>query len=144
MRRRGRVRLRLDGGLPGVGPDYGAIRRGGVAFVVIGTALLGAVAYALPEAVHDLTLDTPRVGLFVSCVVLGASLAASGVLMFLVPSRPEMARAAYRATLAMEVVVVAVLVAAAVATRSHYPLFVLFVQVPATVGMALKELRRLM
>ena len=61
--------------------------------------------------------------------------------MFLVPSRPAMARAAYRATLAMEAVVVAVLVAAAVATRSHYPLFV---QVPATVGMALKELRRLM
>lgn len=143
MRRGGRVRLRLGGGLPGVGPDYGAIRRGGVAFVIIGAALLGAVAYALPEAVHDPTLDAPRVGLIVSCVVLGASLAASGVLMFLVPSRPEMARAAYRATLAMEAVVVAVLVAAAVATRSHYPLFVLFVQVPATVGMALKELRRL-
>lgn len=139
----GKSRLR-PGGLPGVGPDYGALRRGGVAFVLIGAAFLGAVAYALPQAVSDPTLDAPRVGLIVSCVVIGASLAASGVLMFLTPSRPAMARAAYRATLAMEAVVVAVMVASAAVTRSYYPLFVLFVQVPATIGMSLKELRRLM
>ena len=75
MARGGRGAPLPSGGLPGVGPGCGATRRGGVAFVIIGAALLGA---------------------------------------------------------------------AAVATRSHYPLFVLLVQVPATVGMALKELRRLM
>lgn len=144
MARGGRGAPLPSGGLPGVGPDCGAVRCGGVAFVIIGAALLGAVAHALPEAARDPTLDAPRVGLIVSFVAIGASLAAGGALMFLTPSRPAMARAAHRATLAMGAVAVAVLVAAAVATRSHYPLFVLLVQVPATVGMALKELRRLM
>lgn len=139
----GKSRLRLDRAW-GLGSDYGTLRRGGVALVVIGAAFLGAVAYALPKVASDQALDAPRAGLVVSCVVLGASLAASGVLMLLVPSRPGMARAAYRATLATEALVAAVMVAAAVVTRSGYPLFVLFVQVPATMGVALKELRRLM
>lgn len=49
MARGGRGAPLPSGGLPGVGPGCGAIRRGGVAFAVIGAALLGVVAHALPS-----------------------------------------------------------------------------------------------
>lgn len=49
MARGGRGAPLPSGGLPGVGPGCGAVRRGGVAFVIIGAALLGVVAHALPS-----------------------------------------------------------------------------------------------